>query len=397
MKASQSTYDFSPVHDSLQNYIDNDLLVMASSIVLKGQDIIDLHVTGHQNREEGIPLEQDSIFRIFSNTKLLTSVAAMMLWEEGAFDLEDPLYTYIPAFETLQVLKEGSQDPSQTEQLTRHATIRNLMTHTAGFSYGLFVESPVDEIYMANKVLNPQSTLEQMVDSLGSIPLANQPGKRWQYSVSVDILGRLIEIWSGMSFGAFLRKRIYEPLGMEDTDFFVPEDKHHRLCVIYDPVDLLDPMKPGLNPGSDAMMGGYLAPRALESGGGGLVSTIVDYTKFMQMLMGGGELNGTRVLKAETLEMMHSNQLEEGISVQLPNWHMPNTKFGLGFAIKEAPMQGEPNTAIGEYHWGGLAGTHTWIAPQLNVAALVFTQRMYGFWHPFSHDYKRLVYEAVSA
>ncbi|MCY4656349.1 MAG: serine hydrolase [Gammaproteobacteria bacterium] len=393
---SKTNPDFSAVHRSLQDYIERDLLVMASSVILRGQQIIDFHMTGYQDREEEIPLAEDSIFRIFSNTKLITNVAAMMLWEEGAFSLEDKLYEYIPEFKNLVVLKKGSTDPTETEPLQQHATIKNLLTHTAGFSYGLFQESPVDLLYVGNGILSPKYTVEEMVSQLSQIPLANQPGFRWQYSVGVDVLGRLIEIWSGMSFGDFLRERIFKPLNMTDTDFYVPPEKANRFCAIYDPADMLDPMVPGLNLGTDGLVGGYLPGKPFESGGGGLVSTISDYTKFMQMLMGEGTLGDVTLLKPDTLRMMHTNQLEPGISVQLPNWEMPNTKFGFGFAIKESPMAGEPDAAIGEFHWGGLAGTHTWISPRLGIAALVFTQRMFGFWHPFSHEYKRLVYEALT-
>ena len=396
MEIRTTDHDFSAVHESLQSYIDRELLVQASSIVLQGQDVIDFHLAGYQNREDGVKLAEDSIYRIFSNTKLITNVAAMILWEEGKFSLDDPLYEYIPEFRDLSVLRQGATDPSETEPLARAATIKNLVTHSAGFSYGLFLESPVDALYATNKVLSPGASLAEMITALSQIPLASQPGTRFQYSVSTDILGRLVEIWSGKSFSEFLQERIFEPLEMEDTGFWVPDSKQSRFCMIYDGADMLDPMKPGMTAGSDAMMGGYLAPKPMESGGGGLVSTITDYARFMQMLMGRGALGDARILQAETVDRMHTRHLDDGIAVQLPNWEMPNTTFGIGFAIKEAPMPGEPDGAIGEFHWGGLAGTHTWIAPRLNIAALVFTQRQFGFWHPFSHDYKRLVYQAVT-
>ena len=395
MIVKKTKTDFSSVHDCLEDYLNRNLLVMASSAILQGQDVVDFYLTGYQDRENKVRLSEDSIYRIFSNTKLISSVAAMCLWEEGKFKLNDPLYEYIPQFKNLVVLKEDSLDPNETEPLSSHATVKNLMTHTAGFTYGLFLESPIDSVYTTKRVLDPRSTLSEMVTKLETIPLANQPGKRWRYSVSVDILGRLIEIWSGKSFGEFLHERIFEPLSMKDTDFYVPEEKQQRFCVSYDPANLLDPMERGLTVGNDGMMGGYTAQKPFESGGG-LVSTLPDYTRFMQMLMGGGIIGEERVIQPETLELMHTNQLDEGVGVQLPNWHMPNTKFGLGFAIKEAPMEGEPKEAIGEYHWGGLAGTHTWISPKLNIAALVFTQRMFGFWHPFSLDYKNSVYKAFT-
>ena len=197
MSETTSSKSFDAIHQSLDEYIERDLLAMGSSVILEGQNVVDSYVTGFQNREQAVPLSLDSVFRIFSNTKLLTSVAAMTLWEEDKFKLSDPVAQYIPQFEQLKVLKPDSTDRSDTEPLEKQATVKNLMTHTAGFSYGIFLESPVDALYAANGVLHPQGTLEEMVDKLVSIPLAYQPGRRWQYSVSTDILARLVEIWSG--------------------------------------------------------------------------------------------------------------------------------------------------------------------------------------------------------
>ncbi|MBD3646749.1 MAG: beta-lactamase family protein, partial [Pseudomonadales bacterium] len=265
-----------------------------------------------------------------------------------------------------------------------------------GFSYGIFLESPIDAVYNERNLLGPNNTLANMVEQLGDVPLAYQPGKRWQYSVSADILAALIEVWSGKSFAEFLRERIFEPLDMPDTDFHVPEDKHDRFATNYVPVDPMDPMKPGLNAAPDQMLGNLMEPRPYTSGGGGLVSTIGDYTNFIRMLIAEGEGNGFRILKPETVRMMHTNQLPDGVQVQLPNWFMPDTVFGLGLAIKTAPADGEPPEAVDEFHWGGIAGTHSWIAPRANLAAIVFTQRLPGFWHPYYHDHKRLVYSAAA-
>ncbi len=386
---------FDQVHDSLNRWIDDEFIAMASSVVLEGQEVVDQYVCGHQDREAGIPLANDSIFRLFSNSKPFTAIAAMTLWESGKFQLDEPIAKYLPKLSGLRVLRRGSSDPTDTEPLDSAPTIRQLMCHTAGFSYGIFLESPVDVLYTQNAILSPGSTLESLVESLSEIPLAYQPGARFQYSVASDVLARLIEIWSGMSFGEYLKATIFDPLGMTDTAFDVPESKHDRLCALYAAADPEDPLKPGLTATPD-MFGDVRRPRPLESGGGGLLGTITDYTRLVQMLMGGGELDGKRIVESSTLEMMRTNQLPDGVRLQLPSWVMPHTVFGLGFALKQKPAEGESDSAIGEYHWGGLAGTHSWMSPRGNFAGLVFTQRMPGFWHPYSHEFKRLVYQSFS-
>ena len=182
---------------------------------------------------------------------------------------------------------------------------------------------------------------------------------------------------------------------MVDTDFHVPGEKVNRFCAIYGPTNVLEPMEGECQRTQD-MFGDYTRVPALESGGGGLVSTIVDYTRFIQMLVGGGSLEGIQIIQPETLELMRQPQLPDGIHLQLPDWEMSNTSFGIGFAVKQAPAEGEPDTAVGEYHWGGLAGTHSWISPRAGISGICFTQRMQAFWHPYSHDFKRRVYATVS-
>jgi CubicO group peptidase (beta-lactamase class C family) len=383
------------MHQAIQKFVDDNLLSGASALVLKDDKIVDYKNWGYADTELKRPFAEDTIFRIYSNTKIITSIAAMCLFEDGKFKLDDPLDQHLPQLANLRVLKAGSSDPTETEALQSRQTIRQLVSHQAGFSYGIFAESPVDSLYMKSKVLDPSSTLEALVDKLANLPLAYQPGSRWQYSASTDVLARLVEVWSGQTFIEFLKERIFEPLGMPDTDFYVPEEKHHRLATNYVPVDPMDPLKPGLEVAPDTVMGGYLEPKPLMSGGGGLVSTLPDYLKIIRLLANGGEINSVRILKEETVAMMHSNQLPDGMGVQLPNWFMPNTVFGIGLAIKTQGLEGEPAEAVDEYHWGGLAGTHTWISPGAGVAALIFTQRLPGFWHEFSHEFKRQVYKAI--
>lgn len=395
MQVRPNTYDFSPMHEALAKRIEDGFLVMAATVVLEGQDVVDLHLLGHQDREAAVPIAENSIYRIYSNTKPITSVAAMMLWEAGKFGLDDPVEKHLPALAGLGALREEATDVADVAPLEAPPTVRQLMCHNAGFSYGFLMESPVDALYQAQGLLSGNLTLEALVERLGNLPLAHRPGERFQYSVATDVLARLVEVWSGQRFDDYLAASLFAPLGMTDTGFHVPVAQQHRFCANYAPVDPLDPLKPGIEAAPESFGDGYLAPKPFLSGGGGLVSTIGDYTRFVQMLMGDGALGDVRILEAETLAEMRRNQLPDGVGVEFPMWVMPDTVFGLGFAIKMAPAAGEPETAIGEYHWGGMAGTHSWMSPAAGIAGIVFTQRLPGFWHPFSQDFKRLVYEAV--
>ncbi|MBL4584556.1 MAG: beta-lactamase family protein [Pseudomonadales bacterium] len=396
LQTIENNYDFSEMHDSIQTYVDKNILSGASSVVLKNNEIVDVKMWGQMDMENNKPMQSDTIFRIFSNTKKVVSVAAMIMYDRAAFNLDDPLEKYIPEFEKLRVLKSGAEDPTQTEALNSAPTVRQLMCHNAGFSYGIFVESAVDTLYLDQNILDANNTLEQMVKKLGEIPLASQPGSRWQYSVSVDVLGRLVEIWSGLPLDQFLQENIFEPLSMKDSGFYVPKESHHRLAANYVPVNPLDPMEGGLTLQPDHPIGATTTPKKLFSGGAGLASTLGDYTNFIQMLIGKGEWQGNRILKPETVKLMHTNQLPKGVGLVLPNWPMENTGFGLGLAVKSAPGEGEPDAAKGEYHWGGLAGTHSWVSPETGIAGIIFTQRLPGFFHPFSQDFKRLVYDVLA-
>jgi CubicO group peptidase (beta-lactamase class C family) len=376
----------------MQKYVDAGLVSGLAAVILKGTEVVWSQTWGQADLERGTPLREDAIFRYYSGTKIITSAAAMMLHDAGAFSLDDPVAKYIPQFAGLRVLRPGATEVTDTEPLSRPPTIRELISHQSGFTYGLFPETLVDKLYTEQRIMDMHSSLEEMVDKLAALPLIFQPGARWNYSIGIDILGRLIEIWSGRTFRDFLRERLFEPLGMMDTDFHVPEEKHERLTTLYLPLDLRDNMKPGLKPCADLLIGSVREPKRFHSGGGGLVGTIGDYTRFIQMIVNGGEWQGRRYLTPSAVALMHTNLLPSGVAVKLPTWHMPNTVFGAGFAIKEAPAEGEPDSAIGEHHWGGMAGTHSWIAPRANLAGLIFTQRAYGFWHPFSHEFKRLAY-----
>jgi CubicO group peptidase (beta-lactamase class C family) len=392
------TSKLAAMHDRMQWYVDQTILPHVFSLVMKGTDIVDYRCFGYMDIETKAPLREDAIFRIFSNTKIVTSVAALMLVEEELLDLDAPIAELLPAFSTPKVLVSGATSIDQVESAKTSITLRHLLSHSAGLSYG-FVdpESLIDAHYLSNGMdilTGFDGSLEDMCNTLATFPLAFQPGTGWRYSLATDVVARLIEIVSGVSFDVFLKQRIFEPLGMNDTGFSVTEDKLDRVPAMYVPNDLLDPMASGITLISPVGAPNYLTAPKWLSGGGGLLSSVSDYVRFLQMIINEGQHNGVKLLEPATVAQMRQNQLAPGIDVNFPMWDLPATKFGLGFAVKEAPEEGEPQVAIGEHHWGGLAGTHSWISPDAGITGFCGTQVMPAFWHPFSHDFKRMAYEA---
>ena len=297
----------------------------------------------------------------------------------------------------LEVLRSDADSVDVVEPLRMEPTIAQLMSHSAGFSYGfLDPTSVVDQAYVQAGLAGLTgeiASLGSLVERIADLPLADQPGTRWRYSFSTDILARLVEVWSGEKFSAFLKRRILDPLGMLDTDFFVPEEKRDRFTAMYAPTDLMEPMQGGLVKVDDPSETSYSAPPSFEAGGHGLVSTISDYLSFVRMLVNEGEWNGMRLLQPQTLTLMRSNRLPPGALVRFMTMDLPGTTFGLGFALKESLAENETPNALGEYFWGGIAGTHSFMAPKANLTMMCFTQRMPGFLHPFSADFKRLAYQ----
>ncbi|MEM7077701.1 MAG: serine hydrolase domain-containing protein [Pseudomonadota bacterium] len=399
MQTIDHDLNFSALHAQLNSYVERDILPCCSSIVMRGTDILDYQTFGYMDLETREPLREDAIYRMYSNTKIVTSVALMMLHEQGRFGLDDPLANYLPEFTDLQVLKVGASSAEETEPAAGPVLIKHILSHSAGFSYGFIEpESVVDQAYLAGglNVLGDSSlNLEEFCSRVAKLPLAYQPGTGWRYSVATDVCARLVEVLSGQTFDAFLKDHIFAPLGMVDTDFWVPPEKTERFISMYAPTDLLDPMKPGLVKADDPATGVYSSKRKLLSGGGGLVSTLADYMSFIRMIINGGEIGGVRILQRETLELMRTNQLAEGVEVAFPMWAMRGTVFGLGFALKQTLGADDPAGMQDEYHWGGMAGTHTWMAPHAGITGMCSTQRMPGFWHPFSHDFKAMVYNTL--
>ena len=405
IKVKNTGRDFSELHERMRWYVDNRYIPHLASVILKGDEVIDLHFCGGADlagsRAGSRPLNETSIFRMHSSTKIICSLAAMMLWEEGKFALDDPVEKYIPALGDMQVLKPDASSIEDTEPAKDSIRINQILSHTAGFSYGFIeLESIIDRAYNKAQV-NPflpgtGMTLESLCESLGQLPLAFQPGSFWRYSFATDITARLIEVISGQDFDAFLKERIFKPLNMADTDFYVPESKLGRLATMYPAEDQLDPMSKLLETGEGPENTSQTKRPAFLSGGGGLLSTLADYLSLTRLIINEGTLNGQTLVKPETLLQMRSDQCPQGVGVNFPMWSMPNTGFGLGFALKHAPAKGEPDSARGEFHWGGMAGTHFWWSPNANLTGICMTQRMPGFWHPFSHDFKRLAYKIAA-
>jgi CubicO group peptidase (beta-lactamase class C family) len=382
-------------HVNRSGYIDGSILSGVSSAILVGRDLVDVSCVGWADKEAQTPLRPDHIFRVFSNTKLVTSCAALLLFEEGKFKLDDAIEKYIPQLGNRNVLRSGATSLDDTEPAKGSITIRHLMSHSSGLSYGIFGPTTIiAKAYIELKVLNPATTLAEMVDVLAELPLAYHPGTSWEYSVATDVLARLVEVVSGQRFDSFIQSRILGPLGMADTGFFVPEKDRSRLAAYYTGVDMMEPMKPGLTRIDDLPYpGAFLRPVPRMSGGAGLVSTLPDMVALIRSLLPGGPT----LLKPDTIALMMTNQLPEGVPIHfLPIvGELHGRRYGLAGAVISEPSPLDHKDSTGELYWGGAAGTQWWISPKANVAGLMMTQRQWAFLHPFVLEFKRLAYEAV--
>jgi CubicO group peptidase (beta-lactamase class C family) len=385
---------FTAAHAFLQHLVDAPLLAGVSMVVLKNGVPIDRFCTGRANLQTGEAMRPDHIHRAFSNTKLMTSVLVLMLVDQGRFALDDPIKTWIPALGKLRVLKPGATRLDDTEALQSDITVRHLLSHQAGLSHGVFDPGTlIYNAYHAAGVRRPDSTLEVLMDQLASLPLIYQPGAAWEYSMATDVLARLVEVVTGQTFGAALQTRLLDPLGMVDTGYLLRPDQIARLCPLY-VGDLANPDRPGLTrldnvPWPDA----FLKPVAREAGTSGLITTEADMVKLMgQLLPQPGGL-----LKPATLTEMMRDQLPPDRCVQFfLSGPIPSLGFGLGGAVTRSASELQPNSPVGEFQWGGLAGTHWSISPATGVAIVLMTQRHMGFWHPFWFKLKREVYAAFA-
>jgi CubicO group peptidase (beta-lactamase class C family) len=374
----------------MQQYVDGNLLSGFSSAVLVGRDLVDVKYIGWADKEAQIPLRVDHIFRVFSNTKLITSCAALLLFEESRFQLDDPIEQFIPQLANRHVLRPNATSLDQTEAAVRPITIRHLMSHSAGLSYGLFDPGTlIFNAYKERKVINPATTLAEMMDVLADLPLVFYPGTSWEYSVATDVLARLVEVVSGQPFDAFIQSRILGPLGMVDTGFVVSD--RNRLVAYYRGADPVDAMEPGLTRADDVPYpGAYLHPFPRKNAGSGLVSTLPDMVALIRSLLPGGPT----LLKPETIKLMMTNQLPAGVWMRFPPYgELQGMGYGLAGALILEPSAYDHPDARGELFWGGRGGTQWWISLKANTAGLIMTQREMG--HLFIVEFKRRAYEAV--
>ena len=393
---------FESVHRLMRQYVDRELLPGLACAVLRGGELVDLHCEGWADREAGVELRPDHLFRIFSNTKLMTSCAVLLLLEEGRISLDDPIETYLPQLGARQVLRAGASNLADTEPAQQSITIRHLLTHSSGLTSAILdAQSPLYRPYLERGVRDPNTTLEQMVDALAALPLAFHPGRQWEYSMATDVLARLLEVLTGRTFDVVLRERIFEPLTMHDTGFWLAPAEQTRLVAYYAGASLTEPLQPGLTRTDDAPYpGAYRQPFARLSGGGGLVSSVGDMVKLMQALMPAASAEAQtrtpRLLKPQTLELMMENHLAPGLCLRSAAFGEVRGKgHGLAGAVTRVPSAMESPHAAGEFHWGGIAGTHWWIHPRHQIAGVLMAQRQWAFWHPFAFDCKRAIYEHV--
>lgn len=387
-------YDFGEVNSAMQKYVDRQIIAGVSTAVLHGQELVHLHCNGWADREHQIALRDDHLFRIYSNTKLITSMAVMQLIEQSKLALDDPADYWLPQLRNRRVLRPGATSLDDTEPAQSAITVRQLLNHTSGLSYGLLDHgSLLYKAYNEVRILNAFTTLEDMMNLLQPLPLSFHPGQSWQYSIATDVLARLVEVVSGKRFDQYLQLNIFNPLGMDDTGFFVPEAKHARLAAYYSGSDPQNILQRGLRRlDKSPYPGAFLQPVARLSGGGGLVSSMHDMLALMRSFLSGGET----VLKPESITLMMQNHLPAGQGISFPGvGDVPNKGFGLGGAVTLYPAESDPPGSQNEFEWGGIAGTHWWISPRHNLAGVLMTQRLMSFWHPFSFDFKRLAYRGA--
>jgi CubicO group peptidase (beta-lactamase class C family) len=352
----------------MKSFVDQGRLAGVVTMVSRHGKVVAFEAAGKRDIAANSPMQKDSIFRIYSMSKPITGVAMMMLFEEGKWQLNDPVSKYIPEFANLKVYGTDAGNNVALKDQAHPMTMRELMSHTAGFTYGFFSNTPVDKLQREADVLNVNNTLDEFINRVAKLPLNAQPGSEWHYSISVDIQGYIVQRLSGMPFEEFLEKRIFKPLGMVDTGFYVPKGKMERFAEFYnyDKDGKLQPEHAGLNHD-------FSVKPALASGGGGLVSTATDYMRFCQMLLNGGQLDGERLLSPLTVELMRTNVLAASMPILAPG-----AGFGLDFAVYTDPAVAGGLYGKGTFWWGGAAGTWFWIDPVNDLIVVGMIQQAAG-------------------
>ncbi len=372
---------------AMQSYIDSGKLAGMSTLIARNGRIAHFEVQGQRNLEQQLPMEKDTIFRIYSMTKPITAVAALTLWEQGKFHMADPIAWYLPELASLKVYVSGSGENMLLEDTEQPIRIIDLFLHTAGFSYG-FTGSEVDKLYRENVPLMGSMTSDDVLKRLATLPLSHQPGTAWQYGVNIDVLGFLVERLSGKKLGEYMQEVIFEPLEMHDTAFYVPADKMDRFAEVYTPDQTGKTVWMENEP-----LGDYSVDPVSQNGGGGLVSTMSDYLRFAQMLLNGGELEGNRILGPKTVEYMRTNHLPKAL---IPyESAAPGQGYGLGVSVTVDTEQTPFMASEGNYGWGGMASTYMRIDPVENLIILGMAQFVPIGFHRYHDDLRNLTYQAV--
>jgi CubicO group peptidase (beta-lactamase class C family) len=388
------------IDEHFKTYVDDGRLPGWQVAVTRAGRVAHLSSYGLADREEKRPVEADTIWRIYSMTKPVTSVAAMILWEQGRFDLSDPISKWLPEFADMRVYTGGSAAKHTTVPATEPIRVWHLLTHTAGLTYGFHRVHVTDEIYRnaGFEFGNPRGfDLAQCVEAWAQLPLSFDPGTEWLYSVATDVLGRLVEVISGRSLDRFFAEEIFAPLGMTDTGFHVDESQHHRLAALYAlPPNAAETVR------FDVLGDAVRKPRRFLGGGGGLASTLRDYTRFTWMLLRGGELDGARVLSPRTVSFMTRNHLPGGVDLQaygrplFAETRYDGVGFGLGFATLLDPAAARVAGNATEFSWGGLASTAFWVDPVDEITVVWMTQLMPSSSYPIRQQLRQLVYGAIT-
>ena len=385
------------INKVMQGYVDENKLAGLITMVARRGKVAHFECFGMMDIESNKPMQPDTIFRIYCMVKPITSVSVMMLYEEGHFQLDDPVSKFIPEFKKVKVFVKKTEAGIELADLEREITIRDLLTHTSGLAAeGWTKDTPVDEMYQEAEIATRwDETLEEKVGRLVKLPLAHQPGSVWRYSISTDVLGYVVEVISGMSLDAFLEQRIFKPLGMEDTGFYVPKEKMGRFAALYRAGE-----EGGLERTDMPEWGDFSKRPRFLSGGGALVSTASDYMRFAQMLLNGGELDGTRLLSRKTVELMTTNHLPNGlIPISIGSgkleYVIKGYGWGLGSAVLTDVVQSEVLGSEGEYMWGGGANTFFWVDPKEELIALLMTQFIPVGYYPIERQFKVLTYQTI--
>jgi CubicO group peptidase (beta-lactamase class C family) len=380
----------------LENYVDDGKLPFGNVVVMRKNKVAYSHLYGLRDVEKENPAIEDGLYRIYSMSKLITTVVAMSLFESGELMLDDPISMYIPRFLNQKVYLSGGFDQMELTDLDTPMTIHHLMNHTSGLTYGAFDPGPIGRAMRKAKIDfgDTKETIEKLVNRLAETPLCFQPGTRWQYGVSTDVLGRIIEVITGKSLETVFKERVFDPLKMSDTFFSVPDDKVNRFCALYAKTNenLLKKLE-------DAENSRFRNPVFMNSGGGGLVSSMNDYIRFIEMIRGLGKLDGVRVLGRKTVAFMMRNHLPGDMASmgQKTFSEMPMTGigFGLGGAVLLDPVKAQILGSEGEFTWGGVASTAFWIDPVEEISVVFMTQLIPSSTYPIRRELRVLVYQAL--